>query len=371
MDKKPIPNRLRDSAPGSWQILLIILLGAGGLLVTLNYLFSELKFSGYQQQRWEVRDSSNQRPVKLLAQSPLIDTLHVTVHPALAVHSLPKKDITDKNYLDFAAIYFNYNPALLVWMSLVAVMIACSLAIVPVTIKYTKDIYQLCQLNWVRLARAVGLTLLIGALITLTNKNGHILNAFQIVDKAGILVQNPQTVYVFVMICVCSGLVAVCGQFVINEAISKLPESIVDLTTPQQEKTAGQFMLLRHSLKFFLMADATLIVFSVLTTDTIRQAINTELALSVKGRSIFPQQFVYLYGLMFTFYLALLYLPIYYRLKYKGETMAKGLKADAPGAAILNESFLIQESALDSLKVALSILAPVVSSLLPGLLNLG
>ena len=121
------------------------------------------------------------------------------------------------------------------------------------------------------------------------------------------------------------------------------------------------------------MVDATLIVFSVLTTDTLRRSIMAELTINqfnVKGHDIFPQEFVYLYGLLFTIYLALLYLPIYYRLKYKGETMTLGLQNDELAAGTPGNSFLITESALDSLKVTLSILAPVVSSLLPNLLNI-
>lgn len=365
------PRHLRNKPPSSKQILLVILLGAIGLLITLTYLFSQLRYSGFRQERWAVRDSVDNNPTKPLAKSPLLDTLLVTIHPGLSYHNAPKRTLdTSKDLLvDISKIYFNYNPVLLVWMSLIAVMIACSVAILPVTGNYIRDVYLQCKLRPKQIYTAIVYALITGVLILLTNAcNGHMLNAFDIIKRAKILVKQPEMVYVFVGICLLSALVAVCGQLVVNEAISKLPDSIVNQTQTEKEKTAGQFMLLRNSLKFFLMVDATLIVFSVLTTDSLRRAIIAEL--TVKGHYIFPQEFVYLYGLLFTIYLALLYLPIYYRLKYKGETMTHGLQHDELAAGTPGESFLITESALDSLKVTLSILAPVVSSLLPNLLNI-
>lgn len=347
------------------------MLGAIGLLITLSYLFSQLSYSGFKQERWVVLDSADNPRPKPLVKSPLFDTLLVTIHPVFSYHGTPEKalDTTKDKLIDVSKIYFNYNPVLLVWMSLIAVMIACSLAILPITVNYIKDVYLHCGLRPKQLYTAIAFTLLTGALIIVTNgSNGHMQNAFEIIGRAKILVKQPNMVYIFVGICLGSALVAVCGQFAINEAISKLPDYIAKQSPTEREKTAGKFMLLRNSLKFFLMVDAALIVFSVLTTDTLRRSIIAEL--TVKGHDIFPQEFVYLYGLLFTIYLALLYLPIYYRLKYKGETMTEGLPSEELVAGKPGNSFLISESALDSLKVTLSILAPVVSSLLPNLLNI-
>ena len=107
------------------------MLGAAGLLITLTYLFSQLSYSGYKQERWAVHDSVDYRPPIPLAKSPLIDTLLVTIHPGFSYRGKPKKafDTTGDKPVDISKIYFNYNPVLLVWMSLIAVMIAVSLAI--------------------------------------------------------------------------------------------------------------------------------------------------------------------------------------------------------------------------------------------------
>ena len=122
----------------------------------------------------------------------------------------------------------------------------------PVTVNYIKDVYQQCALGTKQIFNAVGFSVAIGVLIILTNLcNGHMQNASDIIGRAHILVKQPKMVQVFVGICLGSALVAVCGQFFINEAISKLPERIVSQTAAERKNTAGQFMLLRNSLKFF------------------------------------------------------------------------------------------------------------------------
>lgn len=91
------------------------------------------------------------------------------------------------------------------------------------------------------------------------------------------------------------------------------------------------------------------------------------------NREIFPQNFVYLYGLMFTFYLALFYIPIFFRLKFKGRSMMNKIilnEDDDKKYKYLSKIFLMEETALDNLKATLSILAPVLSSLLPNILKL-
>lgn len=78
--------------------------------------------------------------------------------------------------------------------------------------------------------------------------------------------------------------------------------------------------MLRQKLRFFLWVIAAFIVFAILTTDALRRSILSEVLANIE---LFPSNFVYIYGLIFTFFLAVLYLPIYFRLRSKGESVAE------------------------------------------------
>lgn len=357
----------RNTTPTASAILLIIFLGAAGLLGTLKFLTYNVKMSGYRLEHWAIRDSS----LTINGRVMLVDTLKVVVHPNIALQKPLEHDIKadlDWNYRD---LYMTYNPVFLVWMALISVMIACSLALSPVLIKLIRDIYQLFGLRRIYLIKAVLGALLIGVFINQTNKVPFVLVLFKILYKAKILISHPYWLTSLIMICMVAGLIAIAGQLMVNYAVTKLPENIFELDAAQQKKEVARFMLLRSSLKFFLMTDAALIVFSILTTDALKRAVFQEIKiLNVPAHELFPQEFVYLYGVVFTLYLALLYLPVYYRLKYKGESMVQSLNTASEPDAKLAESFLIRESPLESFKVALSILAPVVSSLLPELIKI-
>jgi hypothetical protein len=213
------------------------------------------------------------------------------------------------------------------------------------------------------------LTILIGGLIYFVQHIAYLMKPSEILYKFQILLYNPYLINIFVIISVGVALTAIAGQLLINQAISSLPVSIVGLDLAEQNKIADKFGMLRKQLKLFLLIDAVLIVFSVLNTDAFRRAIVAEVSVSM---DILPKNYVYLYGVLFTFFLAIIYMPIYYRLKLKGELMLKEipkveLEADCKDlAAILN----IEQTPIESLKVVLSILAPVLTSLVPGMLNI-
>ena len=184
-----------------------------------------------------------------------------------------------------------------------------------------------------------------------------------------ILVDNPDYLPRIVMVEMLVGLLGFAGQMIVNAAINKLPETIAGLNEIEQKDIGKEFLLLRNQLKFFLIIDSILIVFSVLTVDAFIRAILAEIQVNVE---ILPKNLVYLNGLMFTFYLAVIYIPIYSRLKDKGEQMLNDVsEANQEGnlksiTAILR----IQQTPIESLQVVISILAPVLTSLVPGLLKI-
>ncbi|MES2113312.1 MAG: hypothetical protein V4577_31460 [Bacteroidota bacterium] len=364
--------------PSSLDISVIIILGIAGMMGTFQYLLSDLKINGYKKESWTVRDSTGRTGKE---KNVLIDTLTIVYHPQIATHHADSKvsAVSDKKTktpatgvgkaFDFESIYFAYNSVILVWFAIFSVMLGCSLALLPVIISAINNIVREFKLPRRRQLLAFLLAILVGILIFYAQHINYLLKPTQVLAKLGIVLGHPDYLYIFIITSISVALIAIAGQLMINQAISTLPNTILGLDVAAHNKIAAKFELLRNQLGFFLLIDSVLIVLSVLNTDTYRRAIISEVSVNM---DIVPRNYGYIYGLLFTFLLAVIYMPIYYRLKRKGEMMLKEIprgELDGGGqdiAAVLN----IKQTPIESFKVALSILAPVLTSLVPGLLNI-
>lgn len=348
--------------PRARHIVAIILLGALGLIGTISYLTWDLKTSSYRSEFWTVQSSEG-----------IVDTLHVVVHPrSMVLPAKVTKTTKPDKVIHYDELYFTYNTPFLIWIALIAVTVACALALSPVILKTIRDIYVMFGQTPKNLLWAVLLTLLIGFLMAFTNSNHYVLMLFSFMDKehCGILVNHPHWLSALIMIGFLAGLLAMCGQLLINNAIGALPDDLSVADEKKQKKASADFLMLRTWLKFFLSVDAALIVLSLLTTDALRLAIVQEVVVTGTNKDgVFPKEFTYMYGMVFSLYLALLYLPIYYRLRSKGACMVRAVPETDDGKKLIAR-FLITESPIESFKVAMSILAPVVGALLPGIIKL-
>jgi len=379
---KNMPEKTHHAAKASssLDIFFIIILGISGMLGMFQYMLHDLKISGYKKELWTVRDSArlvNQGEITVL------DTLTVIYHPQIAARTAnveneraPAKENKlaglahdKKRALDFERIYFAYNSNCLVWIAIFSVLMGCSLALLPVILSSIKDIVLVFELSASRKIMVVFSTMLIGVLIYFMQHINYLMKPTEVLDRFNILLKNPYVLDGFIVVAICVALTAIAGQLFINQAIGRLPATVIGLDVIAHNIIAEKFNLLRRKLKFFLLIDAALIVLSVVNTDAFRRAIVSEVSINM---DIVPRDYVYLYGVLFTFLLAIVYMPIYARLKNKGELMLKEipqnlLNADGHKiASVLN----IKETPIESLKVVLSILAPVLTSLVPGLLNI-
>ncbi|HVW97313.1 MAG TPA: hypothetical protein VHA56_15175 [Mucilaginibacter sp.] len=352
--------------PRARHILLIIFLGGSSMIITKKLLVNDVRLSGHKTEYIAVQDSDKVVNSTVVT---AVDTITAVYHKTTKTDTAGLKNIKTTRDLPYKALFFEYNSVFLVWMALISIMMGISFALAPVVIKAIRDIVRIFNISAGMVWLCFAIVIAMAVLIVYTQQNNHMMQAFEIMDKFKILLNHPEKLNIVVLINLGVGLIAIAGQLIINCAVSKLPDSVIGLSDDQQKKMAGKFMLLRNQLKFFLLIDAILIVFSILTTDALRRSILTEITFNI---DIFPSNFVYLYGLLFTFFLGLLYLPVYYRLRYKGTTMLFDVpqkEIDGDKKATFN-AFLIQETPVQSLQVALAILAPVLTSLAPNILKL-
>src|SRR5690606_17260188 len=115
------------------------------------------------------------------------------------------------------------------------------------------------------------------------------------------------------------GLIAVVGMLFINYCIPRISNVEGD-----PNGRVALFQLLNDSLRFFLMAISVLILFSIVTTTLVQQSIDR--VMTIRDFTLFPTEFIYAYGLIFTTFLASIYIPIQYHLKSEGKRMADAFR---------------------------------------------
>ncbi|MFH1120609.1 MAG: hypothetical protein V1775_12370 [Bacteroidota bacterium] len=134
------------------------------------------------------------------------------------------------------------------------------------------------------------------------------------------------------------------------------------------ESIARQFEFLNQTLKSALQLLAIVVVFSVLTSSALRESIKH--VVEIQDYDIFPAEFSLVYGMYFSLFLCVMYIPVYIYLKSRflrfKESVAN-LKEpnDQQWSQTITGIVKFEGTALDNLRIAITMLAPLLSSFLP------
>jgi hypothetical protein len=362
----PNLSKSYNNLPTAKQVFLIIFLGIAGMFGYYEALVSDIKTIDNKTEFWIVRDLS--RRVDSPKQKN-IDTLRLVYHHRADFHLGPNKPVTPGKIIPYDSVYFSYNTVLLVWIALGAIVMGFGLAILPVIYSATKSIITEFHLWPKQVLVPTVFTVIIGTVLFLTPRSIYFTSTVDMVRDFGIIVNNPYRLTIFIVIGMLIGLLAFWGQLLVNSAIDTMPASLASLKLPLQREWAQRFLFLRNKLRLFLLIDSILIVFSIVMTDAFRRAINVDIQVNLE---IFPKNYVYLYGLMFTFYLAIIYIPVYNRLKLKGIELLTNISISEQENELKDVASIlkIQQTPFESIQVGLSILAPIITSLVPGIFKI-
>jgi len=111
---------------------------------------------------------------------------------------------------------------------------------------------------------------------------------------------------------------------------------------------------------------SVIVVFSVLTSGTLKETIKA--TVHIEGYDIFPAEVSYAYGIFFSLFLCVVYMPVYFYLKRQYsyfKTVLNGMEDFGDAKEKLLASLDFKTSALDNLKTAITMLAPFITSFLP------
>ncbi|MEM9023172.1 MAG: hypothetical protein AAGB22_05500 [Bacteroidota bacterium] len=284
-------------------------------------------------------------------------------------------------------LFFHYHSKIKVWMFLFAILIGASFGFVLPTVYQGIALFRESGLSWWMLLPAVlltGVTQLFsiafagGKWLQWLDGVAYYLSFTDLMLEFEVLLDEPRTaVMQLILLATTGAFFAIIGIFSVNFALARL-----DRLKDGREQ-ARVFGLMSESLNFFLFVLAIIISGTTVTTAMGREALLQ--AIPTGNQFLLPSEFVYLYGAIFTLFLAIIYLPVYYQLKRKGELLWSALsEAEARNTAASSPEqppspapepeweavFNMQHSKFDTFKVIISILGPALTGILSKLVEL-
>ncbi len=289
-------------------------------------------------------------------------------------------------------ILFHQNPIFLVWSMLVSIMMAIAAGSFPV---FVIQIFRLK--NKFKLSSVQVLTGFIYAIIVVLSlalnsselrgyyKPPDIINDFNILLSRGEILNNIvifttilsiPTFLVIFLTAISSDNLSIKNS--VEKGIKKEDEiqKFTDVELVKQKKMeieaiAHQFEFLSQSLKGAMQILAVIVVFSVLTSSALRMSIKA--VVEIKYYDIFPVEASYVYGMYFSLFLCIMYIPSYIYLKNRFMKFKENINMqliDEQWSQSVLETVKFEGTALDNMKLAFTILAPLITSFLPDSLHL-
>lgn len=343
------------------QPLLVILFVLIGAMLTGTILFNDVKYSEPVGECFTVSHDLIMVDTTFEGDLEMVDS---------AKHG---DYVTTRTFKNTAVpLYFHNNSKLMGWIFTFCILVGISFGfILPLgyTIRKLSEELYLPRRAVLKSALLAITFVLMSILITrgASSLGVHFLSFPEVMEELGILLKHPTLIMPTLSILTSTGtLVAVTGVFLCNFAIEGLNGS-----TPI--KAAERFKQLSESLNLFLLALAIIIsgtiIASILQREAVRQAIETEY------ENFIPLDFIYYNGLVFSLILGLIYIPVYLQLRRKGRQLKQNfslhsLSEEDNGKELpeeqvkhLNSVFNMELGALDTAKIIIAVLSPVLTSL--------
>ena len=288
----------------------------------------------------------------------VIDTLTINNNVlALKKHRIEntftQEEVEDLKTVTYAQLSASKHPSFLLWALLIAMTVSLSIAILPFLYHITSEL-----ISHLNKATSVGLTalavLLLSLVFIISGGGGSdiVISGKKIMELTGIMLKHPKYVLTpLVIIMFLPSLFCLRGNLLV----------IFRLLTHTSELSIPEIVDLHKLFSKMLVISSISLVIAVVTTTLLRMSI-LEL-LPTNAAYLYPPQFVGAYGLIFTFFLIIFYLPGEYLLRImvaQKVTVLPKEEAEAVESTIDTQSIF---------KLGLSILAPIIMGLLSEVLK--
>lgn len=284
---------------------------------------------------------------------------------------LTKSPTVPTPVLDLKESIYNRNPSFLVWTMLVVIMCGIATGTIPIYLNHLQELIRTFQLK----LKSIGIALFFALVLffmafEFSTSTGYLYKPVDMVEDMRILFVSGSILNWISILVIGLEIPIFISIFLIGPCADRISLKSVDKKSVQQ--AFQQFANLRNLLTRSLQVITVLVVFSVLTSTALGESVRSEISLN-GDMKIFPKEASYMYGLLFSCFLALIYVPAYFYLNYK-EKMMDAYIIQHPFAdnedtqtwlGTLKSTFSNKQSAMDNVKLVLTLMAPLISSFLP------
>lgn len=351
------------------SILVVVLCASLGYIITSSIIKNHVIQYATQQQTFTrvVHDHSD-------ASGHTVAVFKFNVESKFKADSLARKQLkkVDKkdSHLYSNGFIYHQNPTLLVWSMLISIMMSISAGSVPIFIGLIIQLKQKFDLNTGQLLTGWFYAIMLGIVLVWSNINlpGYYKPEY-LVNQLHILFTSGDMLFWIVF----STVILILPAFALVFTIGVSSDNII-LVQKDLKNIENGVRKLRHlheSLQKALQILSVIVVFSVLTSTTLGQSIKS--TISIKGFDLYPEQVSYVYGMYFTIFLCILYIPVYYYIKYHYNCLKElAMELDLDDSHAENDIYQklfgdtrFESSPLTNIKLAFTLLAPILSGFVP------
>lgn len=289
------------------------------------------------------------------------DTVGLDQGPAKA-----KADFGKKRF------FFNENPDILLWFFLLASLSSISIAFaLPLLVRLRESIRRgdSSRAAWVMIGVACMYCL---ALFLVDQGNPYTFSPIRAMEDLNIVLRQPNPALLCLQLPVLiDGILCTSGLLICARDMAKLSKD------PVVEDRIANYRRLRNACNQYLLILGILVASgSVVTTSALRQAING-MFISQSKFELIPQEMVYIYSLMYTLFIVVVYVPVFYIQQNAGRSIVDQLSPMDLNKLedwqvrknILEEHLGLRTKLKESLSSALVVISPLVSALLSQLVG--
>jgi len=352
----------------SYFILIVILCCLLGATVSFSMIFKNIREYPQPPDYIEVTKVLDKETITTgYLEVKLKDTISYLSNNVVK----PPAEIGSTSKLDANDTIFHNNPVFLVWSLLIVLMVSASFGSVPIflfKLKRMNSKFGLSKMNFFW-GTFFAVTLVLVA-IPLSFLGRGIYEPGRVITDLQVLLHNGDAIIpsLIIMTVVFQIPILIC-IFLMGPCADRIECSANDKTSVN--KAIKQFNALEDWLKRSLQVLATLIIFSVLTTTALGESIKA--SISIEGFNLFPHEISYMYGLFFSFFLMLIYLPTHFYLKFRSKRLIESLQEDVDlhneeevvWFDQISEKLTLKQTAIENIKIALTVVAPLLTSFLP------
>ncbi|WP_298791240.1 hypothetical protein [uncultured Allomuricauda sp.] len=293
-----------------------------------------------------------------ISQNPFI---HKT--PRVLIKSLKNSEVETEKVL-----YFNVFPKTLRWVAFNSIAFCLGVSIgfylVFLIMKLGRNfLVKLVFLDYLKICSSFALLAIITFFFlsrVTNNPTSLFLGGAEIMEYFGIVFHRPReviklTVFAFGVI----WLVPLIGMITTNLS----NEQLLRTNSSDKKNNLKNYVILRDSLNAFSLFLGLLVGAAILATKLQRSMISEHLTGNLIN--IYPDELIYTYGVIFSVLLGLFFLPSLFYLK----STRKVLEIDKPQNKKIVGGWEIGKETLDDAKMILSIILPLLTSIIQGLIT--